>query len=74
MDSISVDNKPTYYIVSYNGLALNRRQTVIWTNDGLVYWRIYASLKQIELRYPKVIGPITFFASNCEWKFNNVCN
>ena len=53
MDSISVDNKPTYYIV---------------------YWRIYASLKQIELRNPKVIGPITFFASNCEWKFNNVCN
>ena len=31
-------------IVSDNGLAPTRRQAVIWTNDGLVYWRIYASL------------------------------
>ena len=31
-------------IGSGNGLALNRRQAVIWTNDGLVYWRIYESL------------------------------
>ena len=28
---------------SGNGLALNRRQAIIWINDGSVYWRIYAS-------------------------------
>ena len=27
-----------------NGLALIRRQAIVWTNDGLVYWRIYVSL------------------------------
>ena len=32
-----------------NGLALNRRQAIIWTNDGQVYWRIYASLCLNEL-------------------------
>ena len=26
-----------------------RRQSIIWTNDGLVYWRIYASLGLSEL-------------------------
>ena len=25
------------------GLVLNRRQAFFWTNDGLVYWRIFAS-------------------------------
>ena len=25
------------------------RQAIIWTNDGLVYWRIYASLGFNEL-------------------------
>ena len=28
---------------SDNGLAPIRRQAIIWTNDGLVYWRIYTS-------------------------------
>ena len=28
-----------------NGLVPNRRQAIIWTNDCLVYWRIYASLE-----------------------------
>ena len=27
-----------------NCLAPNREQTVIWTNCGLVYWRIYSSI------------------------------
>ena len=27
-----------------NGLALNRGQAIIWTNDSLVNWHIYASL------------------------------
>ena len=26
------------------GLAPTRRQAIIWTKYGLVYWRIYASL------------------------------
>ena len=34
---------------SDNGLAPNRRQAVIWTNDDLVHWRIHASLGLNEL-------------------------
>ena len=26
-----------------NGLSSNRRQDIIWTNDGVVYWRLYVS-------------------------------
>ena len=32
-----------YTIGSDNGLAPPRRQANIWTNDGMFYWRIYAS-------------------------------
>ena len=35
---------------SDNGLAPTRRQAIIWTNGGLVYWRIYASLGLNELK------------------------
>ena len=28
---------------------LNRQQAIIWTNDGLVYWLVYASLGLEEL-------------------------
>ena len=35
-------------IGSDNGLAPNRPQTVVWTNDGLISWRIYASPAFIE--------------------------
>ena len=31
-------------IVSDNGMAPIRRQSIIWNNDGLIYWRLYASL------------------------------
>ena len=31
-------------IVSDNSLLSKRRQTIIWTSDGVVYWRIYAPL------------------------------
>ena len=34
----------------YNGLAPVRRQAIIWTNDGLVYWRTYAPLGLSELK------------------------
>ena len=39
-----VPKGPVNNIVSNNGLAPTRRQTIIWTNDGLRYRRIYASL------------------------------
>ena len=29
-----------------NGLVLNRRQPVIWTNDRLVYWRIWSKTRE----------------------------
>ena len=32
-----------------NGLAPNRRQVIIWINNGLIYWRNYASLILDEL-------------------------
>ena len=40
---------PIYNIGSDNGLAPIRRQAIIWTNGGLVYWHIYASLGLNEL-------------------------
>ena len=42
-----------YVIIgSDNTLAPNRRQAIIWTNDGPVYWRIYASLGLNKLKWP----------------------
>ena len=38
-------------IGSDNGLEPTRRQAIIWTNDGLVYWRKYASLGLRELTH-----------------------
>ena len=37
------------------------RQAIIWTNDGLAYWRMYASLGLIELTDPNArkYGPLT---------------
>ena len=36
-------------ICSDNGLAPIRQQAIIWTNDGLFYWRIYATFDLNEL-------------------------
>ena len=36
-------------IGSDNGLVPDRQQAIIWTSDGLDYWRIYASLSPNEL-------------------------
>ena len=33
-----------------NGLSPTKRQVIIWTNGGIIYWRIYASLDLNELR------------------------
>ena len=38
-------------IGSDNGLAPVRQQAIIWTNDGLVYRCIYASLSRNELTH-----------------------
>ena len=35
-----VGAKPLSEPMVQNGLALTRRQAIIWTNDGLVYWHI----------------------------------
>ena len=34
-------------IGSDNGLSQNRWHAIIWTNDGLVYWRMYVSMKDM---------------------------
>ena len=41
---------------SDDSLMSNRQQTIIWTNDGPVYWRIYASLGLDELMEPQFMG------------------
>ena len=40
-------------IGSDNGLALARLQAIIWTNLGMSYWRIYASLGLNELMHKR---------------------
>ena len=39
------------YVSIHNDVAPNRRQSIIWTNDGLGWWRIYASLGLNQLTY-----------------------
>ena len=36
---------PIDSIGSYDGLAVNRRQAITWTNDDPIHWHIYASLR-----------------------------
>ena len=36
-------------ISSDNGVAPSRRQAIMWTNDGIYYWPIYASFRLNEL-------------------------
>ena len=33
-----------------NGMALNRRRAIIWTNAGPIHWRIYAVIGGDELK------------------------
>ena len=59
------DNNPS--------LALNRRQAIIYdimNNDGLIHWRIHASLVLVELNTnmytpleKDIYGPLTFYRS-----------
>ena len=45
------------HIDSDNGLAPTRWQAIIWTNDGIVYWCIYASLCLNELMLQMHLSP-----------------
>ena len=39
-----MNNIPDILDGSDNGLVPTRQQTIIWSNDGLLYWCIYVSL------------------------------
>ena len=54
-------------IGSDNGLVPNRRQAIIWTNDGQFYRRIYASRSLNELTFIAIIQDryIEYFWWNC---------
>ena len=46
-ENVKISIKISLHVVNiglHNGLAPDRRQVIIWTNDGLGYRRIYASL------------------------------
>ena len=51
-------------IDSDDGLVPDRLQTIIWTNVGLVYWRIYASLE---------FNVITMLKATTHTKKNHLC-
>ena len=46
-------------IGSNDVLVWNRRQAIIWTNDGLIYWCIYASLSLHGLTYQTLSSNIS---------------
>ena len=54
-------------IGSNKGLSPLRRQAIIWTNDGIFYWRIYASLGPSEF-FMRLLFP-TFFPKPSRCKF-----
>ena len=53
-----INNIPTSVQVR---AAPNRRQAIIWTNDDLIYWHIYASLGFEELLY-KIFSTVNICA------------
>ena len=61
--------------MSDNGLAPNRWQAIIWTKDGIVNWRIYASLGlnesnriMVQLNFLYVLLFIKVKRLEFEWK------
>ena len=44
-------------IGSDNGLALIKRQAIIWNSDDLIYWHMYASLSHDELSHCCLVAP-----------------
>ena len=51
------DNKPA--LDQKCGIPSNEQQAIIWTNDGFVYWRTYASLDQLSKPTAKVSDVLT---------------
>ena len=52
------------------GLVPNRKQVIIWTNNGLVWWCIYASLslnelKDTSMRLQEYMTSFTTLQKNC---------
>ena len=68
----------TYSIIgSDNSLAPNRRQAIIWTNDGLCFWCIFTSLGLGELTHtrPRDMArsrPPFWIFSFAAWKWVNM--
>ena len=54
IEMCSLGSNWQYVIIgSDNGLVPDRQQTIIWTNNGLDYWRIYASFGLNELTWQR---------------------
>ena len=43
-------------LIQINGLAQNRQQAIIWTNDGLTWWWIFVAFGLVELTYVSRFG------------------
>ena len=55
IESRSLGSDLQYVMTSLdNGLAPNRPQAISWSNDGLVYWRIYVSPGLNKLKVPEL--------------------
>ena len=50
-------------IVSNNSMVTNRLKAFIWNNDGIVWWRIYASLALSELKCLKSLAAWLLFTN-----------
>ena len=50
---------PVHLFLAYNDLALTRRQAIILASDGVVYWRIYASLG-MGIWWPELIVHLSY--------------
>ena len=50
-----IDNQPSWVQIMF--FSLNRQQTIIWTNNGIVYWRVYAPLRLNELTHSGLLMP-----------------
>ena len=55
--SLKISLKFVTNVLINNGLVPTRRQAIIWTNDVLAYWRIYASLGLNEFKVDHFIWP-----------------
>ena len=56
--------------ISDDELVLDRRQAIIWTNDGLFYWKIFASLSLDKLRHWQNGGHFAEDIFKCIWWYD----